>query len=202
MTSTLDACFKDAEAAATADLGTRAAQLSAEESEIADQRSRLEAERSVEFFDELASDPFTKDAPAIMQSFHSHGNACTRIETEALKLAMRDAPGEPEDEPLKVYHDMLHNLEELQDEATRLQDSITQLTQTPVPTTAVPDGDNADSNAEDASSARSQVNGVFAACLPVLRARIANLSMAQELIDSALENVSLGLRMESMGLTD
>lgn len=58
-----------------------------------------------------------------MQSFHSHGNACTRIETEALKLAMRDAPGEPEDEPLKVYHDMLHNLgasDAFQSESTTL----------------------------------------------------------------------------------
>ncbi|KAF8914292.1 hypothetical protein CPB84DRAFT_1758891 [Gymnopilus junonius] len=202
MTSTLDACFKDAEVAATADLATRANQLSTEESEIADQRTRLEAERSIEFFDELASDPFAREAPAIMQSFHSHGDACTRIETEALKLAMHDAPEEPEDEPLKVYQDMLHNLEKLQDEATRLQDSITQLTQVSVPTSDVPDGDGPSQVIEDASSARSQVNGVFAACLPILRARIANLSMAQELIDSALENVSLGLRMESMGLTD
>ena len=45
-----------------------------------------------------------------MQSFHTHGDACTRIENEALKLAMRDAPEEPEDEPLKVYQDMLHDL--------------------------------------------------------------------------------------------
>lgn len=154
-----------------------------------------------------------------MQSFHTHGDACTRIENEALKLAMRDAPEEPEDEPLKVYQDMLHDLgtfstiaghrfdlfmktiEGLQDEATRLQDSITKLTQMS-PSTDKSEGGSESSTAEDVSSARSQVNGVFAACLPVLRARIANLSMAQELVDSALENVSLGLRMESMGLTD
>lgn len=53
---------------------------------------------------------------------------------------------------------------------------------------------------DDANSARAQILGVFAACLPVLRARMANLSMAQELIDSAQENFSLALRMESMGI--
>ena len=49
-------------------------------------------------------------------------------------------------------------------------------------------------------SPRSQIVGVIAACLPVIRARKSNLLMAQELIDSALENLSITLRMESLGL--
>lgn len=52
------------------------------------------------------------------------------------------------------------------------------------------------------STARSQILGVFSACLPVLRARISNLSMAQDLIDGAQENLSISLRMESLGLLD
>lgn len=52
----------------------------------------------------------------------------------------------------------------------------------------------------DAFSPHSQITGVFAACLPILRARIANLTLAQELVDGGLENASLSLRMESMGL--
>jgi len=74
MSSTLDACFKGAEAAATVrdsftdchasadlfiaknELETHAKELAAEESEIADQRDRLEAERAIDFFDELGSD--------------------------------------------------------------------------------------------------------------------------------------------------
>lgn len=93
----------------------------------------------------------------------------------------------------------------LHDQATTLQESITKLTERPLESTA----ENSSSKPETTStttpevtSARSQVSGVFAACLPVLRARLANLSMAQELIDSALENASLSLRMESMGLMD
>jgi len=38
------------------ELETRAKELTAEESEIADQRDRLEAERAIDFFDELGSD--------------------------------------------------------------------------------------------------------------------------------------------------
>ncbi|KAF9567417.1 hypothetical protein CPC08DRAFT_703305 [Agrocybe pediades] len=197
MSSTLDACFDNAETTAKNDLEGRAKELAAEESETADKRERLEAERAIEFYDELGSDAFATKAPAIMKLFHSHGDACNRIETEALKLAMRDAPDPPEDEPLKVYQDMLSDLEELHTEATSLQESIIELTESTATST-----DEASQQAEDVSSARSQVTGVFSACLPVLRARIANLSMAQELIDSALENVSLGLRMESMGLND
>ncbi|PPQ92733.1 hypothetical protein CVT25_015700 [Psilocybe cyanescens] len=204
MSSTLDACFKGAEATSTNDLETRAKELEAQESEISEQLNRLDAERSIEFYDELGSDAFATEAPAIMTLFHSHGDACNRIEIEALKLVSRDAPDPPEEEPLKVYQDMLDDLEQLHAEATSLQNSIIKLTQEPLASTEnkTADGDPGSTINADASSARSQVNGIFSACLPVLRARLANLSMAQELIDSALENVSLGLRMESMGLTD
>ena len=150
MSSTLDACFKSAEAAATVrdypspiavhpltcllfvknELETRAKELTAEESEIADQRDRLEAERAIDFFDELGSDvvsarlliiiamlrfsypflliQFAKDAPAIMQLFHSHGESCTKIENEALQLA--NHPDPTDENPLKPYNDMLHDL--------------------------------------------------------------------------------------------
>lgn len=45
-----------------------------------------------------------------MQLFHSHGEACNVIEVEALKLVSRDAPDPPEEDPLQVYRDMLHDL--------------------------------------------------------------------------------------------
>ena len=73
--------------------------------------------------------------------------------------------------------------EALQKEARNLESLIIKLT-----------------NMDDTSAVHSQVVGVFAACLPILHARISNLSLAQELVDSVLENASLSLRMESMGL--
>jgi hypothetical protein len=75
--------------------------------------------------------------------------------------------------------------EALQKEARSLQSLINKLTNTPV---------------DETTDAFSQVAGVFAACLPILHARIANLSLAQELVDGGLENASLSLRLESMGL--
>jgi hypothetical protein len=164
-----------------------------------------------------------------MQRFHSHGDSCAKIETEVMKLAARGTPDPGDDEPLTPYNDMLDKLgsissssvlsvtliiklftsttEELQNEATKLQVSITTLTEKASEepenrsTTSVDDTEEfVESSAEP--TARQQIVIVFAACLPVIRARIANLSMAQELIDSALENVSLSLRMESLGIAN
>ncbi|KAF8806267.1 hypothetical protein BYT27DRAFT_7191591 [Phlegmacium glaucopus] len=196
MTSTLDACFKNAEAAATNDLETRAKELDAEEAKIADQRERFEAERAIGILHELGSEAFANEAPAVMQLFYSHGISCDRIETEALKLSAQSPSDTNEDEPLKVYNDMLDSLEALQKEATNLESLITKLTNTPSTTTTV----EGNTPIVDGYSPQSQIIGVFAACLPILRARIANLSLAQELIDGILENASLRLRMESMGI--
>jgi hypothetical protein len=44
----------------------------------------------------------------IMQLFHSHGESCTKIENEALKLANHPDPAD--ENPLKPYNDMLHDL--------------------------------------------------------------------------------------------
>ena len=148
---------------------------------------------------------FAKEAPAVMQLFHSHGISCDRIETEALKLSSHEPSNPNKDEPLKLYNDMLESLgrssirilqyivkngtnitEALQKEARNIESLIVKLTNTP--------------NVDETSVVHSQVAGVFAACLPILQARIANLSLAQELVDSVLENASLSLRMESMGL--
>jgi hypothetical protein len=45
-----------------------------------------------------------------MQLFHSHGLSCDRIETEALRLSAHGSSNLDEDEPLKVYNDMLESL--------------------------------------------------------------------------------------------
>jgi hypothetical protein len=114
--------------------------------------------------------------------------------------------------PHKLTILLLLTTEELQNEAASLQTSITKLTERAL---ATPDkrpnedgegngnAPNAhDSNNAETNTARQQIISVFAACLPVLKARIANLSMAQDLVDSALENASLALRMESLGIAD
>jgi len=59
-----------------------------------------------------------------------------------------------------------------------------------------------DSNNTEANMAREQIISIFAACLPVIKARIANLSLAQDLVDSNLENASLSLQLKSLGIAD
>jgi hypothetical protein len=140
-----------------------------------------------------------------------------RVEAEALQLAT-STPSLESEEPLNVYKDMMDKLGELLQQAEDIQSAIQRLTttmtvsedeiQSSSSSLAQTDGDH-DTDGEpeqkrepgqETDSARTQILGVFQACLPVLGARIANLSMAQELIDSAQENFSLALRMEDMGI--
>lgn len=155
-----------------------------------------------------------------MQSFMTFSETSERIEAEALQLAM-STPSLDSEEPLGLFSAMMDNLDELQEQASEIQSAILRLTSAsstavgedlkPSSSRAIKDeadlgagheedGETKQKPTQDADSARAQILGVFEACLPVLRARIANLSMAQELIDSAQENFSLALRMESMGI--
>ncbi|KAJ7044850.1 hypothetical protein C8F04DRAFT_1207036 [Mycena alexandri] len=195
MTTTLEACFKTAESTAEKDLEEREKELSEEESGISEQRVRLEAERSIEFYEELASDKFATAAPSIMQGFLAHGDACTQLEAEALQLAMTQ-PTLAEDEysPMRPYNAMLDRLDNLQREQRELHASIVSLTQRDDSIEAEEDVDQ--------PSARSQLIHVFSACLPVLQARAANLHMAYELLEGAKENLAMSLHLESLEFED
>lgn len=138
------------------------------------------------------------DAPRVMQSFLSHGDACTKIEAEALDLVSNGSSSHEEDEPLKVYNLMLNDLEKLQEKATSLEMSISRLAGLVYESDR--DEGEQDELAGSKLAAQSELRRVFAACLPVIRARKANLTMAQDLIDSAQENVSISLKMELLGI--
>ncbi|KAJ6486475.1 hypothetical protein C8R47DRAFT_524198 [Mycena vitilis] len=197
MTSTLEACFKSSEAAAEKDLAARSAELSEEESDISDQRARLEAERNVEFYEELSTDKFATAAPSIMQAFLSHGDACTLLEAEALQLATSQRTSGEDDHhsPMRPYNALLDQLEEKQREQRELHASIVALTQ---------EDDGTNTSEEDTTqlSARAQMIGVFSACLPVLQARAANLQMAHELLEGAKENLAMSIHLESLEVSE
>ncbi|EAU84413.2 hypothetical protein CC1G_01409 [Coprinopsis cinerea okayama7 len=200
MASTLEACFNNSEESALKILHEKEKEVKAAESDVQEQQTRLDAQRAIEFYDELESDKFAKAAPAIMKSFQAHGDACAKAEREALELAMKGTTPDPEDEaPLQPYYDMLENLEQLHSDALNLESSILELASEFKEEGAADDGKE-ESEGSDLPWARSRLLGAINACLPVIRARISNLSMAQELIDSAQENVSISLRMESLGL--
>ncbi|KAG6856997.1 hypothetical protein H0H87_011091 [Tephrocybe sp. NHM501043] len=197
------------------DLAARAQQLAEDESDIKEHKTRFQAEQAVKFYDALSTDAFAQTAPKIMQAFLAHGEVCERAEAEAMQLALQDVPAvgtgdEYEDEdgdwdaPLKVYAEMLDTLESLHTEALSLEASILELTAIPLKHNHQSDETSEPSPIpeQDESGAQAQIVGVFSACLPVVRARIANLAMAQELVDGAQENVSISLRMESLGLLE
>ncbi|KAL9713162.1 hypothetical protein Ac2012v2_004403 [Leucoagaricus gongylophorus] len=207
MSSMLDACFTEAERSAKKELDTLGNQVSQDEVDFADEKALYESQRLIEFCGELNSSTFAKEAPAIMQSFTAFGEICETIEAETLQLAMA-TPNLESEEPLQVYNAMMERLNDLQEQASELESSILSLTESNItspvlvvsPEVGVIKIENEKTKKEDTNSAREQIIGVFVACLPVLRARKANLTMAQELIDSAQENLSLALRMESMGI--
>ncbi|KAK0230267.1 hypothetical protein IW262DRAFT_1453172 [Armillaria fumosa] len=195
MTSTLDACFKEAEATAKRDLETKTKELEAEEANISDERIRFEAERLIEFYDELASDKFAKEAPTIMQNFLSHGDSCTECESEALKIASQDFDLDYTSgpSPLTIFNSMMDKLgmSSILDEAIELKTRISDL-----------DPPGNDEENKESTAARTQIIPLFKACLPVLRARTANLAMAQQLIEGAKENYSMALHLKMLEMDD
>ncbi|KAG6867480.1 hypothetical protein C0993_002303 [Termitomyces sp. T159_Od127] len=158
-----------------------------------------------------------------MHAFHAHGDACERAEAHALHLALHppaiaqhhDADDDW-DAPMRVYTETLDALDRLYAAALELEEAVLDLTGSPeAPAREDSDARTAETaghcpaaeteteaEAEAEAEAQAQILGVFRACLPVLRARIANLAMAQELVDGARENTSISLRMESLGLLD
>ncbi|KAF7294242.1 hypothetical protein HMN09_01152600 [Mycena chlorophos] len=192
MNSTLDACFKTAESNAEKDLAEKSAELSAEESTLADERARFDAERQIDFADALSKGDLAESAPSIMQSFLAHGDECATVEGEALALATAPPSIAEEDElsPMRPYNAMLDRVESLQKECSRLRGAVVALTQGP--------GD-AD---EEAKSARSQILQLFSSCLPTLQARADNLDMAHQLLEGAKQSLAMSLHLESMGYSD
>lgn len=98
-------------------------------------------------------------------------------------------------------------LEQLQEKASILESTISRLageaisqSQKEQTQTAMESDKDGDKPADPERAAHSELKRVFAACLPVLRARIENLTMAQDLVDSAQENLSLSIRMENLGI--
>ncbi|KAJ3533559.1 hypothetical protein NMY22_g7282 [Coprinellus aureogranulatus] len=223
MSSTLDACFQnDSPATSTLPSTKLAIETSGDDSNAEASTSQSNPEK-LRFVDE-GSDTFAKNAPAIMQAFHTHGEACSLVEAEALKLALQgpesnhtdeEDDGYDDDAKLQVYRDMLEKLDKLHTEALSLESSLVELTESfPSATTtssttnasdklASPEPASEDitseatndtpqdpktGDKENEPTARSQILSLISASLPVIRARIMNISMAQELVDSALEN--------------
>jgi hypothetical protein len=134
-----------------------------------------------------------------MQTFLRHGDAYTQVTADAIRLSAQKINYQSYQSPIQTYDHILTKLGALQTmdpglasvdhftdnlhvEATLLVQSIAQLQS----------GD---------PELSSVVLRVFSACLPILEARIDNLSCAHELVQSTKENMALELEMESLRIT-
>jgi len=183
MTSSLEAVFQAAELSAQSTLHERAKELAEEEADIADQRVRFDAEQRVALFDDLASNPLSQELPEIMQTFLRDGDICNKIVGEALQIGTQSQK-QPDDRlNLQLHNEILDQLERAHNEANRLEFSIMRLLDSVQ------------------LAADSPIRPIFAACLPVVRARTTNLVVAQDLLESSKGNLEMTLQLESLRLT-
>ncbi|KIY47144.1 hypothetical protein FISHEDRAFT_74963 [Fistulina hepatica ATCC 64428] len=217
MSQMLEKCFQDAEGKAQADLEALQAKIIESETSLADDQARFENERLIQFYEGLQLGDFAEHAPAIMQSFLTHGEDCTKLETEALTIASKadplgdvksdgssDSSDSNEDDSwldsLRVYDDLLGKLETLLGQATDLETRIERLAVAP-PSEVQARGPDEPSQEAGSSSVASPLIQLFTTHLPrILRARKTNIEMALDLVDGAREMWSVNMRMESLGL--
>ncbi|EMD40537.1 hypothetical protein CERSUDRAFT_111137, partial [Gelatoporia subvermispora B] len=162
MTRSLQDCYSASEKIALDALNTRAQELETEETDIADSRTRFEAERLLDFYDELCSPEMAAEAPGVVQKFLQSEDVCVRLVSEALDLSSRSPNVGMH---VTAYNDLLDRMDVALSELSLLDSSLVSLT-----TRAVPDG--------------SRVVPVFVALLRVIRAYCSNLSSAISLVGS------------------
>jgi len=180
MTTTLTRRFESSKQAAKAALEDRAQQQSAEEADIADARVRLEAERLLDFYDELSDPVLSSIVPTIAQSFISYDDACSRMISDALTLASRPLD---ENAEVKEYSELLNHIDDLQQETKKLECSILSISK----------------SATHVREAR--VVPALVTLLPVVRARSANLTSARTLVQRSKDNLTISLQIQSLQLT-
>ncbi|KAF9035044.1 hypothetical protein BDZ89DRAFT_1036335 [Hymenopellis radicata] len=194
MTSTLDACFKETESESTIEDSVHT-ESEVEEEEILEHRVPLETEPPVHFQDDERPTQFTKDAPKIMQAFLTHGNNCSAAESEALKVATKEFDGNDDDDhPMDMFNIMLDRLDYLLQETQFLQTAITTLISI--------DPYASFEGSSEATVARATIVPLFGSCLPALRGRTANLSLAQQLVEGAKEKFAMDIHLASLEFDD
>ncbi|KIK64778.1 hypothetical protein GYMLUDRAFT_240737 [Collybiopsis luxurians FD-317 M1] len=134
MTSTLDACFKEAEHAAQNDLKTHSEELDEEQETISDQQVWYEAEREIQFYNELASDKVTNLVSFMLMMLTAQLISTYVLEAQALSIsiASKDLSGseidyDSMDLMLREYDDVLDRLGSLLMETFELESAILRL---------------------------------------------------------------------------
>ncbi|KIM76413.1 hypothetical protein PILCRDRAFT_826424 [Piloderma croceum F 1598] len=182
MISSLETTFQAAELSAHNSLDERAKDIAGDEADIADQRVRFDAEQRLAFLQEFASNTLSHEVPDIMRGFLRNGDTCDKVVAEALQVGMQSQKELIGNSSLPLHNEILDKLEHAQSEANRLESSFIHLFDSVQ------------------LAASSQIRPILAACLPILRARIANLTTAQSLVESSKDNLEMILQLERLAV--
>lgn len=148
-----------------------------------------------------------------MQAFLTHGDNCSVAESEALKVATKEFDvNNDDDHPMDMFNIMLDRLgmssslnivayhlispiiDGLLQETRFLQHAITQLISI--------DPYASFEGSSEATVARATIVPLFGSCLPALRGRKANLSLAQQLVEGAKEKFAMDIHLASLEFDD
>ncbi|TBU41469.1 hypothetical protein BD309DRAFT_898092 [Dichomitus squalens] len=118
MASTLEVEFENAENIARATLNTRRDELAAEEADIAESRVRFEAERLIQFYDELGDREVADEIATIVLRYKRLEKTVSETTAAALQVSSL-----PLDEITHVsqYSNVLDQIESLEDECRELE---------------------------------------------------------------------------------
>ncbi|KZT66047.1 hypothetical protein DAEQUDRAFT_730816 [Daedalea quercina L-15889] len=185
MSATLENSYAAAQRSAAAALEQRRVELSEEEADIADARVRFDAERLIDFYDELMTPQVASAVAALVQQFLAHEEACSQTLARALWLVQ-----EPANEHLRItqFNGILDEINQLSDEATQLEYSIVAI---------VPKEVERNVKTGDLPEQDSLLKRTLLALLPVVRARGVNLECARAVVQSGKNNLCVAMRLQS-----
>ncbi|KZT05550.1 uncharacterized protein LAESUDRAFT_655664 [Laetiporus sulphureus 93-53] len=177
MSSTLETSFEASKQAANKELQARAVELSAEETNIADARIRFEAERLLDFYEELTDSSTRSIVPVMVQNFLRHEDECSRTTSEALRLACLHAN---ENADITQCNALLGRIDALRQEADDLEVSIL----------SIVDADTSEACAKENCSVSPSLRGL----LSVIHENGVNLIYARSLVQCSKDSLRIALR--------
>ncbi|TFK55432.1 hypothetical protein OE88DRAFT_1804289 [Heliocybe sulcata] len=181
MNSSLKKAQKASEAAAKDAIDRFREQLQEQESGIADQRIRYEAERLISFLEELASDEIAEDVAWVLQTLVQNEESCSCALSEALRLSEQGRSDVDYVSPMQRPNRLLDELGRLKYECVHLETTISLVL-------------------SKICQEASYLRPVLEAHLQVLRSRLTNLGTAVELVLNLKENIGMWLEKESLAI--
>ncbi|KAI9064836.1 hypothetical protein FKP32DRAFT_1625011 [Trametes sanguinea] len=177
MTCTLEEGLESSRAAAHAALRQRQKELDDEEADIAESRVRYEAERLLQFYDELSDMKIATDIAATIVRFQAAEQSIRKSTTQAVHLTSI-----PLDDTTDItqYTRLLDTLDALESECQKLSSQVQHLSST-------------------TTSADARLPVLFDHLDSILRGYAENVACAKSLAQCCRENYRMGIETLTLG---